>query len=269
MHWQWFSWLRLADVRDANVALALNLLPASQANPLTQNPSRSWSQADEDGILAKILNRIGSGATGHFIEFGVGNGSENNTLSLLAQGWSGAWLGNEGLCFRPEENGRLRFMSTFLTLETVAQRTREALSPRSLNECDVVSMDLDGNDFYLSQKLLQEGLTPKVWISEYNARFPVGSNWVMPYDENHEWLRDDYYGASFSAMSQLFRDHGYFPVACSCLGVNVFFVRADFKELFLDVPEAEGDIYRSATYLSLPKWGHKPSPKTLRSLTAR
>jgi hypothetical protein len=49
------------------------------------------SQNEEDGILLEIFNGIG---VRHriFIEFGDGDGLENNTLFWLAQGWKGPWI---------------------------------------------------------------------------------------------------------------------------------------------------------------------------------
>src|ERR1700730_90773 len=67
-------------------------------NPLLKHGGRVYSQNDEDGITFEILRRLGI-ARGVFAEFGVGNGVENNTLSLAAAGWSGIWIGGEGLAF--------------------------------------------------------------------------------------------------------------------------------------------------------------------------
>jgi hypothetical protein len=50
-----------------------------------------YSQGDEDGIIAEIFRRIGAGDR-RFVEFGCGDGLENNTASLLLQGWSGLWI---------------------------------------------------------------------------------------------------------------------------------------------------------------------------------
>ena len=50
-----------------------------------------YSQNDEDGIIEEIFNRIGT-TSRTFIEFGVENGLENNTLKLLLEGWRGLWI---------------------------------------------------------------------------------------------------------------------------------------------------------------------------------
>ena len=51
---------------------------------------KAYSQNDEDGIIQEILHRIGV-VNKNFVEIGVGNGLENNTLYLLVQGWHGLW----------------------------------------------------------------------------------------------------------------------------------------------------------------------------------
>ena len=48
-----------------------------------------YSQADEDGIINEILNRI-SHTSRTFIELGVQDGKECNTLFLLKSGWKDA-----------------------------------------------------------------------------------------------------------------------------------------------------------------------------------
>jgi hypothetical protein len=64
-------------------------------NRLEPYGSKVYSQCDEDGIIQEIFNRIGSQSR-TFVEFGVQNGLENNTLKLLLEGWSGLWIeGNE------------------------------------------------------------------------------------------------------------------------------------------------------------------------------
>ena len=45
-----------------------------------------FSQNGEDGIIEEILSRIGV-TIGYFVEFGAGNGLQNNTAYLLTKGW--------------------------------------------------------------------------------------------------------------------------------------------------------------------------------------
>ena len=42
---------------------------------------------DEDGITIEIFKRLKNLNSGSFLELGVGDGTENNTLILLSLGW--------------------------------------------------------------------------------------------------------------------------------------------------------------------------------------
>src|SRR5262249_11524755 len=79
-------------------------------NPLMAHGRRYFSQNDEDGILLEILRRLSITEPSSFCEFGVGNGTENNTIILLAMKWRGIWVGEEDLAFEcPISGSRLAF----------------------------------------------------------------------------------------------------------------------------------------------------------------
>ena len=256
-------------IRQNEMIEKWGLRPDRTINPLTRNPRRYWSQADEDGILEHILDRIGSNVHGFFLEYGVGDGRECNTLALLSRGWSGGWISGQELIFRPHPAGRLIFQQAWITIDNILSLTNFALErmEAASRGIDVISVDLDGNDYHFTKVLLEAGIRPKVWISEYNARFPVGSRWVMPYRHHHEWAGDDYFGASISSFADLLEEHGYFPAACSAQGSNVFFVENALRNSFKDIPTELADLYQPPMYSLAPNWAHKPSALTLSSLT--
>jgi hypothetical protein len=244
-------------------AEAWRLLPPLQINPLTARGRRYWSQSNEDGILEEVLQRTGPLNKGRFIELGVGDGTENNTVALLARGWDGIWAGGEPLAFEPVSFGRLEFRRAWITLQNI----NEIIPTRFVENTDVISIDLDGNDYHFAERLLKESWRPKVWIVEYNARFPVGTHWVMPYEAAHCWDGSDYFGASLSAFVELFRQFDYRLVACSAQGANAFFIDLQFDSAFADVPIEEELLYRPPAYFLSHQWGHQRSPALVRSLT--
>ena len=65
-------------------------------NPLIKSYYPGFSQVDEDSILSNINSRLGNNnsnaSQNKFVELGVGNGTQNNTLALLLNGWSGLWF---------------------------------------------------------------------------------------------------------------------------------------------------------------------------------
>jgi len=77
--------------------LATLLLGPRYSDPkkLNRYEGQVFSQNGEDGIIAEIFSRIGS-TTKTFVEFGVGNGTENNSAYLLLKGWSGYWFEGVG-----------------------------------------------------------------------------------------------------------------------------------------------------------------------------
>jgi hypothetical protein len=190
---------------------------------------RVYSQSDEDGILHEIFRRIGArGRT--FIELGTGNGLENNTLFLLVQRWSGVWI--EGAARKVTATkkrlqslmteGRLQVVQKFVTLANVDETLRK-FSPA--HEVDLLSVDIDGNDYYILKAI--RSIAPRVIVVEYNAKFPPDVAWVMEYDETHRWDESDYFGSSLKALETLLAERGYSLVGCNLLGCNAFFVRSD------------------------------------------
>jgi hypothetical protein len=89
----------LRDIRDLILLYQTGLLQQNHPNPLNGFGNKCFSQSDEDGITIEILKRIKCLDKGTFAEFGVGNGTENNTLILKALGWKGFWCGGEELAF--------------------------------------------------------------------------------------------------------------------------------------------------------------------------
>ena len=104
------------------------------------------------------------------------------------------------------------------------------------NELDVLSLDLDGNDYYFVLALLKMGILPKLFILEYNAKFPPPVKWTIKYDANHSWDNTDYQGASLALFSELLSDFSYSLVCCNAgSGANAFFVRNEYRSHFADV----------------------------------
>ena len=244
-----------------------DLWPDRNINPVTSNPKRYFSQSDEDGILEVICTRLGI-TTGKIIEFGVGDGTENNSLALIAKGWESCWIGGEELGFNFPDSPKHHFEQEWVTLDNIQELTNTALNHLNASKLsiDIVSMDLDGNDWHFVNSLLASSLYPKIWICEYNAKFPPGSNWVMPYDETHIWQGDDYFGASFTSFVTLFRKHKYFPVACSVQGANLFFVRDIYSECFMDISLEDNQLYQPPLYYVAKNWGHRKVGRTIESL---
>jgi hypothetical protein len=224
---------------------------------LTAHELRVFSQNGEDGVLAEILARVGVTA-GTFAEFGIGDASEGNTV-FLAQvlGWSGAYIeaephAYERLARRFAANPRVQTVHAAVEPDNVEELFAAAGVPE---EPDVVSIDVDGNDYWIWKAL--ERHRPRVVVIEYNGDLDPASRRVMPYTPGFRWDHTSAYGASLGALEDLAGEKGYRLVHTELAGVNAFFVRT---ELAQGLPESSAVPRRSASH-ALMGLGHPP-PRT-------
>jgi hypothetical protein len=238
-------------------------------NPLNRFGAKYFSQGDEDGLTLEIIKRLGIN-NGAFAELGVGNGLENNTLILLASGWRGFWIGGEDLAFDHKLNPkRFCFLKAWVSLENVISSIRQGMKSIGLSALDVLSLDLDGNDYYLAREILSAGILPKLFILEYNAKFPPPIKWKMEYDASHSWDATDYQGASLASFAELLSEYSYELVCCNAAtGANAFFVKKEYLIQFAEIPKSIGDMFVECRYQLYKRWGHPPSPKTVEAMLA-
>jgi len=199
-----------------------------------------WSQNDEDGILAEIFRRIGAG-TRTFVEFGVTDGRECNTLKLLVEGWRGLWMESSAqhcaearrIFAAPLAEGRLELKETSVTAENIEALLADSRAGAA--ELDLLSIDIDGNDYHVLEAI--RNLRARVLVIEYNSKFPPPMDVVPPYDPARVWDGSDYGGASLQAIAGLAARRGYRLVGTNITGVNAFFVRADLAGAHFAPPD--------------------------------
>jgi hypothetical protein len=236
--WMWVRQLREVEVdrRWTTGQLLLQAHPklAAERSNLNRYEARVYSQNGEDGILAYLLSRIGA-ASRSFVEFGIGDGSECNTANLsLTFGWRGLLMEAD-----PDaaEQAR-RFYRSRPTAPDVAIVTARA-TPDTIDdllrrngmagEVDVLSLDIDGNEYWLWQAI--SAIEPRVVVAEYNASFGPKRLLTVPYREDFDRYREHpsgfYHGCSLAALAKLGEAKGYVLVGCESRGANAFFVKRD------------------------------------------
>jgi hypothetical protein len=238
------------------------------SNPLRLEPSglKIFSQFDEDGIIQEIFNRIGT-TNKRFVEFGVGTGIENNTLALLLYGWKGLWIeGNDRSVAEIQSRfsdvlsaGHLSLVHSLVTAENI----NELIGSGIQGEIDLLSVDIDGNDYYVFDAI--HVVQPRVVVIEYNAKFPPALSIVQKYHPDYTWDLTDYYGASLNALVRVARRRGYCLVGCNLAGANAFFVRDDLVGEKFHKPFSAENHYQPARYFlyqlyvsgqsDVPGWG--------------
>jgi hypothetical protein len=216
---------------DYRRAVASNDAPAS----VWDVGYRVFSQFDEDGVVVFLL--AGAGAPlRRVVDLGSGNGvhASNCANLVLNFGFDGLFVDADAgktewakrfYARHPDTKERPpRTQAAFLTRENVNDVVRAGGLE---GEIDLLSIDVDGNDYWLWEAL--ECVRPRFVVVEGHPE--LGREvYVMPYDADFVWRRADAdvrAGASLSALLQLAKELGYRPVGANQYGFNVFFARND------------------------------------------
>ncbi len=245
----------LLDIRDRqriNIALSKGAV-MMQARNLNPRVPSTWefsgfSQNGEDGIL-DVLRKQMSNTNRYFIEIGAADGIENNCSWLLvAEKYSGLLIEGSAKLVERARRTVVGFSigaechNMFVTKDSV--REIRALSLHA--DPDVLSLDIDGNDYYIAEAILQNGLRPKIFVVEYNSVFGPERSSTIEYNSSFVFTQAHpshlYYGVSIAGWRKFFDIHGYRFITVDRSGVNAFFVDPQyFDPLFLD--ELQGDEF--------------------------
>lgn len=190
--------------------------------PLARYAANVTSQNGEDGILAKIFQRVGA----------------QNRWCLEVGAWDGEHLSNTCQFWRDHAWSAVLIECNEVSYASLAEKTasrsavhayhrrvtpsgadsldallREAGAPR---EIDLISIDIDGNDYYLFDSL--RDFVPRVVIIEHNPTIPPEVDLVQKMGAPRAR-----FGASAAALVRLARAKGYGLAAvtwCNCIFVR-------------------------------------------------
>lgn len=224
-----------------------------------------------------------------FIEIGVDNGYQCNTRYLWEQGgWTGVgfnWpVPWEWAIRKRSTEGFLRAKAEGMSVEQALKAAPPTsgpwmmyplveadVRPDNVNKlieqnggfgCRLLSIDIDGNDYWVLAALDWKKLRPDILVVEYRATLGWKDVKTVPYTPDFRWSgKDDWCGASLAAFVRLLGKKGYTLVYCGEAGLNAFFVRTDLVHWTVDTIE---NIYRPAThhrghgYAHSPKWDEVP-----------
>ena len=161
----------------------------------------------------KLLDLFASVGTTNKVAVEIG-GAAPSVSAVLGPGWT---------AIRIDRQGGPGVLQANVTRENVNVLLGAADVPE---DCDLLTIDIDGNDYWVWQAILKNPLrNPRVVQIEYNALAPA--QWEMPYDPEHVWDGSDWFGASLSSLIQLGAENGYLCVGCEAEGANAFFLRHD------------------------------------------
>lgn len=204
--------------------------PVNEASTwLLQHCANVTSQCGEDGIIAKVFERIGQHGK-VCVEFGAWDGQRfSNTFALVKQqGWSGFLIEANAEKFRALQetyrgNPNARLINRFVKLDKGAGTIDEILAEHQCPaEIDLLSIDIDGNDYHVWESMQEP--SAKVVVIEFNPTVPNDVLFVQ--DRSFEVNQ----GCSLLALTLLAREKGY-ELVCATEW-NAIFVRIEYFGLF-------------------------------------
>jgi hypothetical protein len=152
------------------------------------------------------------------VDFGAGGLGCNmsNSKYLLECGWT-------GLRMDGNPNGDETIHQEFITAENIVSLFEKYNVPK---EFDLLSIDIDGLEFWVLQQMLQNGYSPRVIINEFNGCLDENACIAIKNNPTHTWNENDFYGASFQAFKKLLNGFGY-TLIHQIATTNMIFVKSN------------------------------------------
>ena len=202
-----------------------------------------FSQNGEDGFIDYLLFSLNIDKP-KFIEIGIGTYKESNTRFLFER------TSPEGLIIDTIENlekkvkknvcfwkGDLNVVKKFINTENIISTLEEN---NFLNEIDLFSLDIDGIDYWILDKLPKN--LSKICVIEYNPIF--GSELEITVPNKANFNRSEYhfshlcYGMSLKALIKIMDKKGYLFVGSNELNNNAFFIQKKYQsKINIDLPD--------------------------------
>lgn len=208
--------------------------------PLVEFRRNVHSQGGEDGILAAIFDSIGIRHQ-YAVEFGAWDGKHySNCYNLVENhGWSGCFIEANETKFRELRKNyapyaKAMLLNRFVSWEGVNALDRLLAEAQAPRDFDLLSIDIDGNDFWVWHAL--EGFRPRIVVIEFNPTCPNDVFFVQARST------DINQGCSLLALVALAEQKGYSLVTTT--GWIAFFM-ADEVRRGSELPAAKFETFYS------------------------
>ena len=172
------------------------------------------SQHGESTELLCLFNLIGADNE-QYIELGAGNGYDLSNCYLFRQ------LGWKGISIDIDRKGNEQIIEAEIRLDNI-----ESLLQHTNKGTDLLSIDIDGNDYWILDKILTFQ-QPRVIIFEINSQLPLDEAIVRPYVDQL-WDGSNWFGMSYAAGQHICKQHGY-TIYDVVHNTNIIAVRNDIK----------------------------------------
>jgi hypothetical protein len=218
---------------------------------LRQSELSVYSQNGEDGILDFLLEQCGIQKP-NILEIGAGNFQECNSRFCNLLRNSNLYLVDVHLAqiefkkyfLQRLINAKIILDNTWVTKDNINSIIEKARN--SLKDLHVLSIDLDGNDYWILTSITE--LDFDIIVLEYNPSLsicePVSSIYKFDFDRKKEHYSYKYYGASLEAFVSFLNNRGYFFVGATSQGTNAFFLKNKYDKQFLNLDKTV-DLYKN------------------------
>jgi len=181
----------------------------------------TYSQNGEEIIIDEILKSCGE-LKKFVVELGAGDGYHlSNSRYFIENGW-------DSILIDFDNRGNEEVKEHKINKENINQLLKKYNCPK---EFDFLSIDLDGNDYWIIDEILKE-YSPKLIVAEFNASFESDCSKTIKYDADFVWQGDNYFGFTLGASRKLAEANGY-TLILQHGDMNVFLLRSDYATKFM------------------------------------
>lgn len=188
---------------------------------LTKQDKKIYSQFNQDGVLECIFNTIGT-TNKYFVEFGsYGTDDAMGNTPFLRHHFGFDGLLMDGTQHR--DNAKYQVYQEFIQAETINELFIKYNVPSNF---DFLSIDIDGEDYYVMKAIDLEKFCPRVVSIETNPHIIPPHKMIQKHDPNWIWGGGMLYGCSITAISELMNNLNYSLVAYC--GVDAIFIKNEY-----------------------------------------
>ena len=201
-----------------------------------------FSQNGEDGIIDYLLHSLKIYKP-KFIEIGVGDYKECNSRFIFERTSPKGLIIDNIKNFKNKVKKNVKLWRGDLTIleKTINSKNiiKTLKDQNFFNDIDLFSLDIDGIDYWVLEKLPKN--FSKIVVLEFNSNFGSNKEISVPNIDNFHITKYHYsnlcWGASLKAYIKLMKKKDYVFLGADLHSINAFFVQKKYlKKINLSVP---------------------------------
>ena len=198
------GWVSLKRIMQAVAPAGKRALRAIQ-----KSRQDGFSNLGEQQVLQRYISELNPLRI--CVDIGANDGrTMSNTYSLFLAGWRGLAVEYDPrefarLSARYSELAEVNLARCMVTPENVVSLLRANRLP---TEFGVLSLDIDGYDYFVLRSILSE-FRPSIVVTEINEKIPPPIKFTVNYSPSYCWRADHFYGQSISQLDELCRSLNY------------------------------------------------------------